>query len=162
MTLPKPIFYFLSVACICVVVIFLAFLVIKSPRRISFNGQIADYTAVKTNKNLVLLADALPSTARQVNYWVKPYSRVVHADFTIGQQEFLNWTVTQGWKPKEIDFTLVLRTCQRDHKLVSVKKGFSYTEQHSKSNNPEILLSDLEVVFDANESRCYYRFTKDM
>jgi hypothetical protein len=145
---------------VCLVAIPAAFIVMRSPRSVSFEGQIADYPNLMADGNLSLLAQALPSSARQISYKVRPYARTVCADFAISKQEFLEWATTRGWKPNEIDYARVVNACQIDPKPVSVEKGLYYTEKRFKLDKPRILLSELLVVFDADTSCCYYRFSR--
>ena len=137
----------------------LTFLLIRTPQRVVLQGHVPDYAAAKGDEHLGLLAQTLPLRARQISYEVRPYLQSVCADFTVSRKEFRDWAAVREWEPKEIDYPMLLHSCQGA--VVRAEKGLYYSEKHFKQKKPDMLASDLLVIFDEATSRAYYRFTCD-
>jgi hypothetical protein len=141
------------------IVLVLLLIIGRSPRLRSFDGELPSRQAVESDRNLLMLAKALPATARDIRYYVRPLGCVIYADFTISKAEFLDWAAAQEWHPLEIQSTRYLEVSPLNSRLVSVGSGFCYDEKRTRDASGQEISSELRVVFDLSISRCYYRFT---
>jgi hypothetical protein len=132
---------------------------IRGQRIRCLTGELPTRGDVQADPHLSKLARLLPATARDIRYFVRPFGGVVYADFTIDKDEFIAWNTAQGWSPLRIKTSHYLEASPLNAEMVSVDRGFFYEEKHSRDNNPEVLSSELRVVFDEEKSLCYYRFT---
>ena len=149
---------FVGVICISVAIAFLLVL-IRSPRLRSFTGQLPSYSAVQTDARLTLLAQILPSTARDISYYIRPHAPVIYVDFTISETEFLEWVAARGWKPMKIDTGQYLEASPLNAGLLCIEKGYYYNEKSFGKDNPRMLITERRVFYDMNKTRCFYRFT---
>ncbi len=97
----------------------------------------------------------LPKGARNIEYIVKPYGGVLVADFTITEKEFEIWGAVKGWEIRGIDTPRHIRQLSKDSENASVERGYEiYRDRNEKGR----LSGNLEVIYDIEESRCYYRY----
>ncbi|MDI6810039.1 MAG: hypothetical protein QME66_13925 [Candidatus Eisenbacteria bacterium] len=134
-------------------------ILVRSPRLRSLEGELPTRQAVESDRKLSLLAQILPATARDIHYYVRPLGRVIYVNFTISKAEFLHWAAAQGWQFMEIGSSRYLEASPLNAGLLSVDSGFYYEEKRTQNENPEVITSELRVIFDVNKSRCFYRFT---
>lgn len=152
--------YAFLLCVVCLVAVPMTFIMIRSPRRVSLEGEVVDCSTLRDNITLSLLSDALPREARMIHYRVRPYAGSICADFVINKRTFDEWSVKHGWQPTAIGVAKLVNSCRSSRTQICVTNGFWFAEDLFRKDQPDVLLSSLRVVFDADVSRCYYRFTK--
>jgi len=118
-----------------------------------YEGELYALSDIKADDKLSTVYQSLPKDAKNIDYVVKPFGGVVLSDFDISQSGFEAWTSMNGWAVTEIESPRYVEPL-RSNGLRPIEKGYELTQKEYHEGN---LRSTLEIIYDAKESRCYYR-----
>jgi len=135
------------------------FILIRSPRLRVVEGFAPTYAQLARRKDLRLLSDALPPSAKEVCYRVYPHMPDAKASFSLEPTQFLEWARTRGWKPAAIEAPYEVEAyLQGGTARVTVREGYCWTDGESRPGDPSSWGWVLEVVYDSNKGEVYYSY----
>jgi hypothetical protein len=104
--------------------------------------------------------DYFPRLAKNIEYWCRPYWSGINGSFDIGEQEYLDWTYTMGWKPRELGpaelgpSILVMHNDGSEEYIERSKLCYVYKYQTFKK--PGQLSRDFQILYDRTRKYAYF------
>lgn len=113
----------------------------------------------REHRRVTWLADALPSSATDIHYSIRPYGPRAEASFRLDEESFLEWAKKNGWslQPLPDGFaTHAWRNGSRD--WLKIKNGYYWRKRTPKTGNPDLLGTLLAVTYDEDKGMVYYEY----
>ena len=104
------------------------------------------------------LADALPSSATDIHYSIRPYFPSAEASFRLDEESFWEWAKANGWDPKPVDRFETEVWRNGSHVWLTIENGYYWRKRTPKTGNPDLLGTWVAVTYDEDKGMVYYKY----
>jgi hypothetical protein len=128
-------------------------------RGIVVEGRAEAYADLPITWELRSLREAIPSSAQDIQYSVRPCWPIVHANFALSEAQFLDWCRSRAWEPIRLQASCALsQEFGGKSAEVLVNKGYRHDECAMQADNPHMIQFVMLVVYDGDSARVYYSY----